>query len=310
MKLSIVTTLYQSEPYIKEFYRRLILAVKKITDDYEIIFVNDGSPDLSIEICKNLAAKDKSIKIINLSRNFGHHKAMMTGLNFVTGANIFLIDCDLEEPPEVIEDFYSKLLSDAADVVYGTQKKRNGSLINKFIGKIYYKLFQFFTGIKITPNICTVRLMSKRYVDALISYKEKELIIGGVWYLVGFKQVAFPILKLSKEKSSYNFLKRLSCFFDSIISFSFKPLIYFCSVGFVIFFSSFFYTFIIFLKKIFGSSSIDGWTSLMMSIWVLGGVTISFLGVISLYLAKIFIEVKARPLTIVKEVFDCNSSID
>ncbi len=310
MKISIVTTLYNSASHLEEFYKRIILSVKKLTNDYEIVFVNDGSPDCSLEICKKLLSKNPRIKIIDLSRNFGHHEAMMTGIKHASGDYIFLIDADLEEAPESIVKFYTKLLDDDADVVYGVQKKRGGTFVNKIIGKIYYWTFKFLTGIQISPNICTVRLMSCRYAKALALYNEKALSIGGIWYLVGYKQTPLPIDKSRKKNTTYSFLRRLGCFVDSIVSFSFKPLVYFCFLGFGIFMGSIFYSSYVLIQKLIGNKPIDGWTSLIMSIWFLGGVTISFLGVISLYLAKIFVEVKSRPLTIIKEIVSADLPVN
>src|SRR5436190_7643238 len=117
MDLSIVTTLYQSAPYLEDFYARITSAAEKITQDYEIVFVNDGSPDNSIEIVKGFFKKNKRVRIVDLSKNFGHHRAIMTGLNYVHGDLIFLIDCDLEEDPEILKDFHEKILNTGADVI-------------------------------------------------------------------------------------------------------------------------------------------------------------------------------------------------
>ena len=303
MKLSIVSTLYQSEPYIKEFYDRIITVINKITTDYEIIFVNDGSPDNSLEACQSLLEKDSKIKIIDLSRNFGHHQAMMTGLKHAQADYIFLIDCDLEEAPEELLNFYNEIIKSKADVIYGVQEKRNGSFINKLIGKIYYKLLCFLTGFQLPENILTIRLMTKRYVNALASHQEKALSIGGVWHQTGFQQKSRPINKRKRKTTTYCFRKRIAAFFDSIISFSHKPLVYIFNFGLITSISALIFSSYILFRKLVFNVSVSGWTSLMMSVWLLGGLIIFFLGVISLYIAKIFTEVKARPLTIVKEIY-------
>ena len=302
MRISVVTTLYKSSPYIEEFLIRIVSTVEKITNDYEIILVNDGSPDSSYKICKKLLDYYQNITLINLSKNFGHHPAMMQGLSYAIGDYVFLIDCDLEEPPEVLATFYEEIIDRNCDVIYGVQAKKSKRRGEDFFRKLYYKLFILITNISIPSDILTVRLMKNNYVQALIQYNEKELIIGGIWYLVGFEQHAFPVLKSKKELSAYNLQMKISYFLDSLISFSFKPLYLFCILGVSIFILSTICISYTFLKKFFLGSVLSGWTSTMMSIWFLGGTTILFLSVISLYLAKIFSEVKNRPRTVIKEV--------
>jgi putative glycosyltransferase len=141
MRLSIVTTLYYSAPYIEEFYERICKAARKITDDIEVIFVNDGSPDNAFQKAISLCEKDKIAKVIDLSRNYGHHKAIMTGLAHADGDLVFLIDCDLEEKPEYLETFYREMVSSGADVVYGIQEIRKGGVREKITGAVYWKLF-------------------------------------------------------------------------------------------------------------------------------------------------------------------------
>src|SRR5256885_14440017 len=141
MKLSIVTTLYYSAPYLDEFYDRACAAAEKFTRDFEIILVNDGSPDNSLEVALSIYQKDHRVKVIDLSRNFGHHKAMMTGLAHASGELVFLIDCDLEEEPELLERFHRELIASGADVVYGVQQKRKGDLFERVSGTLFFKLF-------------------------------------------------------------------------------------------------------------------------------------------------------------------------
>ena len=140
MKLSVVTTLYKSSEYIEEFYSRIINEIKRITEDYEIIFVDDGSPDDSLSKAIKLSEKDKNIKVIELSRNFGHHKAIMAGLESTNSDFVFLLDVDLEDLPEWLGDFYRLIISDKCDVVYGQQNNRRGNISRKFFGKIWYYL--------------------------------------------------------------------------------------------------------------------------------------------------------------------------
>lgn len=152
MNLSIVTTLYRSEPYIGDFYRRISAAAKQLTDKYELIFVNDGSPDHSLDVVLSLAAGDPRIVVIDLSRNFGHHKAIMTGLARAQGERVFLIDSDLEEDPELLIEFSNHMQLTHADVVFGVQKHRAGSLFRRLTGSAFYKLFALLSDLRVPPQ--------------------------------------------------------------------------------------------------------------------------------------------------------------
>lgn len=305
MKISVVTTMYHSVPYINEFYERTVNVLQKITDDYEIVFVNDGSPDHSLELALKLYEKDIHVKIVNLSRNFGHHKAVMTGLSYAKGDYVFMIDIDLEEAPENIELFWNEINSDNyTDVVYGIQEKRKGGLFEQFSGDLFFKIFNFFSDTKVPPSFCFSRLAKRNYINALLKYQEHELFIGGIWYLVGFNQKGIVISKTSKGKSTYTFKKKISLSVNALTSFTNKPLKYIFITGSMItFFSLLCAIFFIIIKLIFGVP-ISGWASLFVSLWLIGGLIIFNLGVVSIYLSKIFTEVKNRPYTIVKDYYN------
>ncbi len=157
MNLSIVTTLYYSAPYLHEFYTRICVEAEQMTDNYEVIFVNDGSPDNSLDIALSFCEKDSRVRVVDLSRNFGHHKAMMTGLMYAKGELIFLIDVDLEEPPESLTIFYEKFQNSDVDVVYGVQGKRKGPWFNQVSGSLFYILFNFLSYYPIPHNPLTAR---------------------------------------------------------------------------------------------------------------------------------------------------------
>lgn len=231
MYLSIVTTLYYSAPYIPEFYQRVSTEAQKLTDDYEIVFVNDGSPDDSLDIAVKLHQEDGRIRVIDLSRNFGHHKAIMTGLSYARGKLIFLLDSDLEEEPELLSLFHEHYQSSDVDVVYGVQKVRKGNIFEKITGEIFYKFFNLISSYPVPANLITARLMTQRYVKALVDHKDKEIFLAGLWAITGFKQVPLVVKKHSKGESSYNFLRKLSIAINSITSFSNKPLIFVFYLG-------------------------------------------------------------------------------
>ena len=304
MELSIVTTVYYSAPYLIEFYERISKSAQKITDQYEIIFVNDGSPDNSMHILLDILKDDEKVKIIDLSRNFGHHKAIMTGLTHACGEKVFLIDCDLEEEPELLELFFERYNQEKdCDVVYGVQKKRKGKFFERISGEVFHRFKGFISGLKMPRNILTARLMSRRYVQNLIQFTESELYLEGLFYLTGFKQIPVTTQKLSKGKTTYTLRKKLALSINAITSLSDKPLIYIAYLGLGILSLTSIFILYFLINKLFLSEPIEGWTSLILSIWFLGGTTIFSIGIIGIYLSKVFIETKQRPYTIIRDIY-------
>lgn len=304
MKLSIVTTLYKSQSFIKEFYERSSQSARTMVgEDYEILFVNDGSPDNSLNLAISISENDPHVVIIDLSRNFGHHKAMMTGLSYAKGNHVFLIDSDLEEKPEWLLLFSKQMEIEACDVVYGVQEKRKGGFFERLTGKWFYFLFKLLTGLSLPENMVTARLMSRRYVDSLLLHQEREVFMAGLWYITGFHQVTYVISKSSTSETTYTFKRKMSLFVNSITSFSNAPLVGIFYIGiFISFFSLIYITYIIY-QWLTLSTPLSGWTSLMASIWLIGGMIISFIGIVGIYLSKIFSETKQRPYTIVRKIY-------
>lgn len=304
MKLSIITTLYDSAPYIEEFYSRIKEAAKKVTRDYEIIFVNDGSPDNSLDIAVSLHKKDKRVRVVDLSRNFGHHRAIMTGLSYATGDRVFLLDCDLEEEPEYLKEFYDEFDSSDADVIYGVQEERKGRLFEKISGALFYKLINVLSDYPIPHNLITMRLMSKRYVKSLLEHKERELFLGGVWVITGYIQKSLTVKKLDKGSSTYTLKHKISNLVNSITSFSNKPLIMIFFLGIIIMSCSFVAAAYIIIRRVFFGIMLLGWPSLMVSLWMLSGLIIFSIGMVGIYLSKVFSETKHRPYSIVRATYD------
>lgn len=304
MKLSIVTTLYKSAPYIVEFYQRASAAAHHLVGkDYELIFVNDGSPDNSLDMAVDLSAKDKHVTVIDLSRNFGHHKAMMTGLAHAIGDEIFLIDSDLEEDPGWLLNFSQQMKKEQCDVVYGVQEKRKGRFFERWAGGLFYYIFRTLTGLNMPNNIVVARLMTKRYVHALIQHQETEVFMAGLLFITGFYQCSHKIVKNNKKTTTYTFRKKISQFVNAITSFSSAPLTGIFFIGCIIFFLSSLYACFLIAQWLLFSTPPTGYTSLMVSTWVLGGIIIAFLGVIGMYLSKIYLETKKRPYTIIRQIY-------
>lgn len=303
MKLSIVATLYQSARHISEFHGRATAAARRaVGDDYEIILVNDGSPDNSLELAIQLTEADPHATVIDLSRNFGHHKAMMTGLAHTRGDLVFLIDSDLEEEPEYLDGFASQLERDGCDVVYGIQEARKGGWIERWTGHWFYSLFRSLTGMALPENVITARLMSRRYVDALLSYKEREVFLAGLWHITGFDQRPQQVIKHATSTTTYTFRRKMSVLVNSVTSFSNAPLVGIFYIGLSISALASAYIAYLVVNWLVLSRPLGGWTSIMASIWLLGGMIISFIGVIGIYLSKIFSETKQRPYTTVKQI--------
>jgi putative glycosyltransferase len=304
MKLSIVATLYQSAPYVVEFVQRAEAAAKVLVgDEYEIVLVNDGSPDNSLELAVGLCEQNSNMCVVDLSRNFGHHKAMMTGLAHAKGDLVFLIDSDLEEEPEWLEVFAHQMRQACCDVIYGVQVRRKGNWFERWSGQWFYRFFNALTRLKLPENIITARLMTRRYVEALLCHREREIFMAGLWHITGFDQRPQLIKKHNTSRTTYTFRRKMSLLVNSVTSFSNAPLIGIFYIGIVISLLALAYINYLVINWLLLAKPMSGWTSVMASIWLLGGMIISFIGVVGIYLSKIFSETKQRPYTIVRQIY-------
>lgn len=304
MKLSIVTTLYRSRSYIAEFHARASAAARAFAgDDYEIVMVNDGSPDDSLAVARKLTEEDPHLTLVDLSRNFGHHKAIMTGLAQTSGAYVFLLDVDLEEEPEWLETFARLLREKDCDVVFGVQERRKGGFFERWSGRCFYAMINMIAGIAMPADAVTARLMTRRYVDALLLHKEQELYIDGLFCNAGFAQEACRVTKHSHGETTYTLRRKLALMINSVTSFSNLPLVAISYIGFAISLFAFLYMLHLIIQRVFFACITDGWTSIMASLWLLGGMIIFFVGVVGIYVSKIFLETKQRPYTIIRRIY-------
>ena len=303
MELSIVTTMYQSAPYLKEFYERIKREAEKITSVYEIIFVNDGSPDASMGMALEFQRENEKVVVVDLSRNFGHHRAMMKGLSFAQGDKVFLIDCDLEENPELLAEFYNRFKKEDCDVVYGVQEKRKGGWFERISGSVFFSLMNMLSTVPLPQNSIVARLMSQRYIQSLLEHHERELFLLGICELTGYVQIPIPVVKGFKKETTYSFRKKLSSFINAVTSFSNKPLYLIFATGLAIWVISAVYICYLLFQRLFFLKLLDGWTSLIVSVWFLGGMSICFLGILGIYISKIFIETKNRPYALVRKIY-------
>ncbi len=216
---------------------------------------------------------------------------------------MFLIDSDLEEEPEWLPIFSAKMSQAQCDVVYGVQGRRKGDFFEQHTGKLFYLLFRLATGFSLPENLVTARLMTRQYVNSLLLHDEREVCLAGLWLITGFNQQAHIITKKKHSKSTYTLKKKVQVFVNSITAFSSLPLIGIFYFGISISFLSFIYILYLVINWFFLAKPISGWTSVMASIWTVGGLIMSFVGIIGIYLSKVFLETKRRPYTIVRKIY-------
>ena len=301
VELSIVSTLYLSEGYVEEFCRRSAMLAEQVAECFEIILVNDGSPDSSLQRALEVQESMDAVTVVDLTRNFGHHSAILAGLSHAKGRYIFLIDIDLEEEPEWLPIMFDRMKAERCDVVFGQQVARKGKLFERLSGEVFYSFFNCLSSVKVPRNFVTARLMTRRYVDALLCYPEKELFLGGLFVLAGFKQVPFAITKGARPVSSYSIAKRLALLVNALVSFSTRPLYIVFAVGTLVTFVACIAICVIIYRGLRGET-LTGWASIMASIWLFGGLAIFAIGLNGLYVGKVLIESKRRPSYLVRAV--------
>ena len=267
------------------------------------MLVNDSSPDDSLTIAVNLARSDAHLVVVDLSRNFGHHKAMMTGLVHARGERVFLLDSDLEEEPEWLLPFAAQQQRDGCEVVYGVKLSRKGSLFERITGQWFYSIFNALSGLRLPANIVVARLMTRRYVDALVQHDEREIFMAGLWHITGFNQQPQTVTKHSTSKSTYSLRHKIAMLVNSVTAFSNAPLHVIFYVGATISALAGIGILYILFHWLFLARPVGGWTSVMASIWLLGGLIISFYRRYRHLSGQDIFETKRRPYTIVREVY-------
>lgn len=307
MKISIVTSLYNTSKFLPEFYNRCKANALQYFDDYEFIIVNDGSPDNGLSQAVMLHEQDSKVKVIDLSRNFGQHTAIRCGLEHAIGDYIFVLDSDLEETPEWLSLFYNKLKNaDDVDVVYGIQLKREGSLYRRYAGAVFYKFLTLLSDINIPENTCIARVMSRRYLNSLLLLNDKTYSLLGLFHQTGYKQIPVLVNKPYKGESSYTFKRKLSLAMDTIIGSTSRPLYLLSAMGIIITLFSFLYIIWTVFRVLFLADETDmslGWASVFVSVWFFGGIIQFSIGFVGLYVSRIFIECKNNPMYMIKKIW-------
>jgi glycosyltransferase involved in cell wall biosynthesis len=301
-KISVIIPCYNCADCLVELHKRLVHCLEQITEKFEIIFVNDASPSKDWQIIKELADKDSRVAGLNLSRNYGQHCAITAGLDYCNGDWIVVMDGDLQDKPEEIKNFFEKT-AEGYDIVVGKRENRKDSFIVKLTSKLFYLVFNYLTEQKLDNKVANFGIYSRRVIDNVKKLRELDRSFGLLVTLVGFSRLEIDVdhsYRASGE-SSYSFNSRLKLAVDHILSHSNKPLILAVQTGFIISSLSLFYAFWLIIRYFISSHVADGWTSLMVSLFFLSGLIIVVIGMVGLYIGKIYSEVKNRPLYIVKE---------
>jgi len=296
--------MYRSRGFLDQFLDECMDALGEVgASDFEIVLVNDGSPDDSLMHAIARQQDNPRLVVVDLSRNFGHHHAMQAGLRVARGERIFLIDCDLEVAPATLIDFARKQQETAADLVFGYQEARKGGWFERFSGGIFWKGFNLLSDTQIPESILTERVMTRRFVDALLSLGDHNVFLGGMMSWAGFAQIGLPIPKKQRHgESTYTLLKRVRLMVNAISSFSSRPLTFMFNAGLAITAVSFAYVLFLVMRKLVYGDALLGFTSLMGIMAMTLGVLTTGLGLLGIYLGKVFDQVQGRPNYIIRDV--------
>ena len=294
--ISIVTPVYGCSTALTELYLRLVKTLDSITTDFEIIMVNDGSPDDAWSTISVLCKKDKRVKGINLSRNFGQHHAITAGLDYTRGEWIVVMDCDLQDQPEEIEKLYNKAL-EGYDVVLGKRTKRNDSIIKTLLSKWFYSLFSYLADTNYDPTVGTFRILSVKVVEKYRLFNERLLFFGAMINWLGFKTEGIEVVheKRNNGKSTYSMRRRINLAINGILSFSDKPLRLSIKLGVSLSVMAFLFILYKVILNLVSGTTVLGWSSLIAAIGFSTGLIVTVIGVVGLYVGSIFKEVKQRP---------------
>lgn len=296
--------MYQSRQFLQGFVDGCLAAVRSAgIDRWELVLVNDGSPDESLAYALERRADEPRIVVVDLSRNFGHHPAMQAGLRHARGELVFLIDCDLEVQPSELGAFLSKQRSSGADLVFGYQNARKGGWFEQWTGSVFWRTLSRLSEVPIPENMLTERIMTRRFVDALLSLGDQNLFLGGMMSWTGFVQLGLPVMKTQRPgRSTYTAWRRLQLMVIAISSFSSKPLTWLFNMGLLVTGLSCVYVVYLAFRKIVFDDSLAGFTSVMALMALSLGIVTTALGLIGIYLGKVFNQVQNRPNYIVRDV--------
>lgn len=301
IRCSVIVPLYNEELVIQETYRRLQQVMELAGEPYEIILVNDGSKDRTLELARAIRSGDQRVKLLSFSRNFGHQAAITAGMDCSCGQSVIVIDADLQDPPEVILKMIAKW-REGYDVVYGRRLKRNGETwFKKAAAKVFYRILNMLTDINMPVDAGDFRLIDRKVCDALKTLPEHHRYVRGLVSWLGFKQTGVEFVRERRfaGETKYPFRKMALLATDAAASFSYKPLRMATFLGAMVTLASFAYLVFLLSAKPFASPSISGWIPAVVMCLLLNGLVLIALGIIGEYVGRIYDEAKGRPLYII-----------
>lgn len=303
MFLSIVVPCYNEDAILRELHRRLLAVLEQIDCSFEIIYTDDGSHDGTVHLLREFQENDARVRLVSLSRNFGHQIAVTAGLEHARGEAVVIIDADLQDPPEVIPEMIERW-RDGYQVVYGLRAGRAGETTFKlWSAKLFYRLLNRLSEIEIPLDVGDFRLLDRRVVDVLLAMPERDRFLRGMISWIGFKQgaVIYDRAPRVAGESKYPLIKMVRFALDSVISFSFAPLRLASWIGFAAIGASFLGIVYALIIRLYTTEWVRGWASIFTAILFLGGIQLITLGIVGEYVGRIYAEVKMRPLFVVRE---------
>ena len=304
-KISVVIPCYNEEESLPIFYKEINRVSKEMNNVlFEFLFINDGSLDGTLSILRQLVKKDKRVRYISFSRNFGKEAGMYAGLSNVTGDYVAIMDVDMQDPPIMLKEMYEGIVKEGYDcVALYTSSHDDYTLLRKFFTKCWYKLIGTISSIPQVPGARDFRLMKKRMVDAIVDMGEYNRYTKGIFGFVGFetKWIDYKAPGRVAGNSKFNFIKLFKYALEGILAFSTTPLVMAAFLGVIFCLISFLAILVIIIKTLFFGDPVSGWPSLACIVIFMGGIQLFFLGVIGMYLSKTYLEVKKRPIYIIKE---------
>ena len=300
--LSVVVPVYKAEGCLEELYSRLTSSLNTITADYKIILIEDCGGDRSWEIICELSQRDSRVKGFQFSRNFGQHYGISAGLDHCDSDWVVVMDCDLQDSPEEIPRLYAKA-QEGYDVVLARRSGRKDSLFKRSSSRIFFRCLNYLADMDYDADVGNFRIVSRQVVECFCNMRERLRFFGGLVDWMGFPTAVVDVEHAERYagKSTYTFRKLWKLATEIIIAYSDKPLRLSIKFGFSISIFAFLYALYILYRALFQGSPVEGWSSLIVSIYFIGGIIIAILGILGLYLGKTFDEVKRRPLYIVRK---------